>query len=141
MIYFVFSPKQDALFKKEPGRTEELFKILNELTTLNKAANAKVALRARQVLIAAAAPAYELRLNQVESIFLSAVGMYGQEICPENLQKLINSETAIYDVVQTFFYHTNNLIRTAALEVCYIYRLSVYSGVYFSSHIFHWCFI
>ena len=46
----------------------------------------QVALRARQVLINAIQPPYELRHNQVESIFLSAIDMYGHEFCPENLQ-------------------------------------------------------
>ena len=33
------------------------------------------------------------------------------------LQKLILSETAIYDVLHDFFYHSNNLVCMAALEV------------------------
>ena len=32
-------------------------------------------------------------------------------------QKLINSETAIYDVLQEFFFHSNEAVRRAALEV------------------------
>ena len=36
-------------------------------------------------------------------------------------QKLIHSETAIYDVLQDFFYHSKPLVRVAALEVIYIY--------------------
>ncbi|KMQ93420.1 acetyl- carboxylase [Lasius niger] len=67
----------------------------------------RVALRARQVLIAAHQPAYELRHNQMESIFLSAVDMYGHDFHPENLQKLILSETSIFDILHDFFYHTN----------------------------------
>lgn len=39
-----------------------------------------------QVLIASHLPSYELRHNQVESIFLSAIDMYGHEFCPENLK-------------------------------------------------------
>lgn len=39
-----------------------------------------------QVLIASHLPSYELRYNQVESIFLSAINMYGHEYCPENLK-------------------------------------------------------
>ncbi|XP_041352027.1 acetyl-CoA carboxylase-like isoform X1 [Gigantopelta aegis] len=107
----------DHLCGKEPGVTEELASVLNDFTLLNKKDNAKVALRARQVLIAAHQPPYELRHNQMESIFLSAIDMYGHDFCPENLQKLINSETAIYDVLQEFFYHPNSLVKTAALEV------------------------
>ncbi|XP_033740192.1 acetyl-CoA carboxylase-like isoform X1 [Pecten maximus] len=111
----------DRLCGKEPGLTEELTNILTELTTLNQTNNAKVALRARQVLIAAHQPPYELRHNQMESIFLSAIDMYGSEFCPENLQKLIYSETAINDILQEFFWHCNTLVQMAALEV-YIRR-------------------
>lgn len=39
-----------------------------------------------QVLIASHLPSYELRHNQVESIFLSAVDRYGHQFCPENLK-------------------------------------------------------
>ncbi|XP_074743093.1 acetyl-CoA carboxylase 2 isoform X3 [Strix uralensis] len=88
-----------------------------------------------QVLIASSQPSYELRHNQVESIFLSAINMYGHEYCPENLKvgnrvifpqrefgfhvalKLILSETTIFDVLPVFFYHTNQVVRMAALEV------------------------
>ncbi|XP_035827708.1 acetyl-CoA carboxylase isoform X2 [Aplysia californica] len=111
----------DHLCGKEPGLTDELASILSELTQLNKSENSKVALRARQVLIAAHLPPYEHRHNQMESIFLSAIDMSGHDFCPENLQKLINSETAIYDVLQEFFYHSNEAVRRAALEV-YIRR-------------------
>ncbi|XP_078337630.1 acetyl-CoA carboxylase-like isoform X9 [Crassostrea virginica] len=122
----------DHMCRKEAGLTDELASILTELTTLNNAENAKVALRARQVLIAAHTPPYELRHNQMESIFLSAIDMYGPEFNPENLQvkktyldflyeKIIHSETAIYDILQEFFWHSNNLVRSAALEV-YIRR-------------------
>eukprot|EP00105_Crassostrea_gigas_P046074 XP_019930222.1 PREDICTED: acetyl-CoA carboxylase-like [Crassostrea gigas] len=107
----------DHMCRKEAGLTDELASILTELTTLNNAENAKVALRARQVLIAAHTPPYELRHNQMESIFLSAIDMYGPEFNPENLQKIIHSETAIYDILQEFFWHSNNLVRSAALEV------------------------
>ncbi|XP_035212091.1 acetyl-CoA carboxylase-like isoform X1 [Stegodyphus dumicola] len=107
----------DHLCGHEPGLTDELAAILNDLTTLNKSENSKVALRARQVLIAAHQPPYELRHNQMESIFLSAIDMYGHDFCPENLQKLIMSETSIFDVLQDFFFHSNVVVRRAALEV------------------------
>ncbi|NXX22259.1 ACACB carboxylase, partial [Podargus strigoides] len=107
----------DQLCGRDPTLTEELTAILQELTQLSKAEHSKVALRARQVLIASHLPSYELRHNQVESIFLSAIDMYGHEYCPENLKKLILSETSIFDVLPIFFYHTNQVVRMAALEV------------------------
>ncbi|XP_031330897.1 acetyl-CoA carboxylase isoform X2 [Photinus pyralis] len=107
----------DHLWSKEPGLTDELATILNELTSLNRSEHSRVALRARQVLIAAHQPAYELRHNQMESIFLSATDMYGYEFHPENLQKLIVSETSIFDILHDFFYHVNKSVCHAALEV------------------------
>jgi acetyl-CoA carboxylase/biotin carboxylase 1 len=107
----------DQLCGRDPTLTDELLNILTELTQLSKTTNAKVALRARQVLIASHLPSYELRHNQVESIFLSAIDMYGHQFCIENLQKLILSETSIFDVLPNFFYHSNQVVRMAALEV------------------------
>ncbi|GBP42919.1 Acetyl-CoA carboxylase [Eumeta japonica] len=107
----------DHLWSNEPGLTDELASTLNELTSLHRAEHSRVALRARQVLIAAHQPAYELRHNQMESIFLSAVDMYGHDFHPENLQKLILSETSIFDILHDFFYHTNKAVCNAALEV------------------------
>uniref|UniRef100_A0A670JFK2 acetyl-CoA carboxylase n=1 Tax=Podarcis muralis TaxID=64176 RepID=A0A670JFK2_PODMU len=107
----------DHLCGRDHTLTDELMAILNELTQLSKTEHSKVALRARQVLIASHLPSYELRHNQVESIFLSAIDMYGHQFCPENLKKLILSETTIFDVLPTFFYHSNQVVRMAALEV------------------------
>uniref|UniRef100_A0A8D0GX21 acetyl-CoA carboxylase n=1 Tax=Sphenodon punctatus TaxID=8508 RepID=A0A8D0GX21_SPHPU len=107
----------DQLCGRDPTLTDELLAILSELTQLSKTEHSKVALRARQVLIASHLPSYELRHNQVESIFLSAIDMYGHQFCPENLKKLILSETTIFDVLPTFFYHSNQVVRRAALEV------------------------
>ncbi|KAK3859492.1 hypothetical protein Pcinc_034403 [Petrolisthes cinctipes] len=101
----------------EPGLTDDLAAILEQLTKLNSTEHSRVALRARQVLIAAHQPAYELRYNQMESIFLPAIDMYGHSFHPENLQKLILSETSIFDVLHAFFYHTNVAVRMASLEV------------------------
>lgn len=53
----------------------------------------------------------------MESIFLSAVDMYGHDFHPENLQKLILSETSIFDILHDFFYHSNRAVCNAALEV------------------------
>ncbi|KAG5840361.1 hypothetical protein ANANG_G00187990 [Anguilla anguilla] len=107
----------DQLCGRDPTLADELMVILNELTQLSKVENSKVALRARQVLIASHLPSYELRHNQVESIFLSAIDMYGHQFCPENLKKLILSETSIFDVLPNFFYHSNRVVCMAALEV------------------------
>ena len=76
----------DLLFQRDPRLTDELTTLLGELTLLTHTYNAKVALKSRQVLIQFQQPPYELRLNQMESIFLSALDMYGHKLCQENLQ-------------------------------------------------------
>jgi hypothetical protein len=62
----------------------------------------------------------------MESIFLSAVDMYGHDFHPENLQKLIMSETSIFDILHDFFYHSNKAVCNAALEV----RQAIYTFKY-----------
>lgn len=76
----------DLLFERDPTLTDELTTLLNELTLLTHVHNSKVALKSRQVLIAFQQPPYEQRHNQMESIFLSAIDMYGHKLCQENLQ-------------------------------------------------------
>ncbi|XP_031574256.1 acetyl-CoA carboxylase-like [Actinia tenebrosa] len=107
----------DQLCGREAGLSDELHDLLLELTSLNRQEHVKVALRARQALLASQQPSYERRHNQIESLFLSAVDIMGNQYAPENLQKLIFSETAIFDVLPSFFYHSNESVRTAALEV------------------------
>jgi len=107
----------DLLFERDPTLTDELTTLLNELTLLTHVHNSKVALKSRQVLIAFQQPPYEQRHNQMESIFLSAIDMYGHKLCQENLQKLILSETSIFDVLHSFYFHPNPQVRQAALEV------------------------
>ncbi|KAG7265279.1 hypothetical protein CRUP_008184 [Coryphaenoides rupestris] len=88
----------DQLCGRDSTLTDELMAILTELTQLSKTTNAKVALRARQVLIASHLPSYELRHNQVESIFLSAIDMYGHQFCIENLQVYVRRAYIAYEL-------------------------------------------
>uniref|UniRef100_A0A183AJ56 CoA carboxyltransferase N-terminal domain-containing protein n=1 Tax=Echinostoma caproni TaxID=27848 RepID=A0A183AJ56_9TREM len=94
---------------------------LKALTELGAAGNSKVALSARQLLISMQTPSYEVRRNQVESIFLSAVDTFGYQFHPELLNKLITSETVVFDILSDFFYHPNPTVASVALEV-YIRR-------------------
>lgn len=66
----------------------------------------------------------------MESIFLSAVDMYGHDFHPENLQKLILSETSIFDILHDFFYHSNR-----AVNIRKIYGLVYYFDEIFLIHI------
>uniref|UniRef100_A0A5F8ARL9 acetyl-CoA carboxylase n=1 Tax=Macaca mulatta TaxID=9544 RepID=A0A5F8ARL9_MACMU len=88
----------DELCGPDPSLSDELTSILNELTQLSKSEHCKVALRARQILIASHLPSYELRHNQVESIFLSAIDMYGHQFCPENLKVYVRRGYIAYEL-------------------------------------------
>ncbi|EGW10621.1 Acetyl-CoA carboxylase 2 [Cricetulus griseus] len=88
----------DELCGPDPALSDELTSILNELTQLSRSEHCKVALRARQVLIASHLPSYELRHNQVESIFLSAIDMYGHQFCPENLKVYVRRGYIAYEL-------------------------------------------
>eukprot|EP00794_Sanderia_malayensis_P012741 gene12741-14046_t len=111
----------DCLCGREMGLSDDIKAGLHELTLLNRQEHAKVTLKARQVLISSHKPSFELRHNQYEKIFLSAIDMYEMQFNPENLQNIILSETAVFDILPSFFFHRNELIRMASLEV-YIRR-------------------
>ncbi|XP_065065553.1 acetyl-CoA carboxylase-like isoform X3 [Rhopilema esculentum] len=111
----------DCLCGRETGLSEDLKLLLEDLTLLNRQEHAKVTLKARQVLIQSHKPSFEVRHNQYEKIFLSAIDLYEMQFNPENLQNIILSETAVFDVLPSFFFHRNDLIRMAAHEV-YIRR-------------------
>ncbi|KAL5104803.1 Acetyl-CoA carboxylase [Taenia crassiceps] len=101
-----------------PRLSSDLFDSLTALTQLGQAENAKVALTARKFLISAQSPPYELRRNQVESIILSAINTFGDSTSTtETLQRLITSETSVFDVLLEFFYHQKPAVVIAALEV------------------------
>ena len=61
---------QNQICSCEPSLVEGLKSSLELLTGLGRVENSKVALLARQMLIAVQTPPYELRHNQCESIFL-----------------------------------------------------------------------
>ncbi|XP_015790405.1 acetyl-CoA carboxylase-like isoform X1 [Tetranychus urticae] len=125
----------DHLAGQEPGLTEELSNILNALTALNRSENVKVALRARQVLISAHQPPYALRFSQMEAMFLSVIDMYSHEFDANNMNKLIISETSIFDVLHQFFYHSNIVVRKASLEV-YVRRAYICYEMVALQHLF-----
>lgn len=104
----------------EPGLTRDLAGTLSELAMLGGSAvvgNTRLAVRARQTLLAAQRPLYAQRRDEMESILLSAVDVFGHEYRPQRLHRLVRLETAIYDVLPAFFYHANGQVCLAALEV------------------------
>ena len=90
---------------------------LKELAGLNRLAASRVALQARKILINLHLPSYERRRNNMENEFLEALeGDVGGYI-PERLQRLVDTPTAVFDVISEFFFHKNKAIQQAALEV------------------------
>uniref|UniRef100_A0A8C2U8B6 Acetyl-CoA carboxylase alpha n=1 Tax=Coturnix japonica TaxID=93934 RepID=A0A8C2U8B6_COTJA len=126
----------DQLCGRDPTLTDELINILTELTQLSKTTNAKVALRARQVLIASHLPSYELRHNQVESIFLSAIDMYGHEFCPENLQVYVRRAYIAYELNSV--QHRQLKDNTCVVEFQFMLPTSHPNRMSFSSNLNHY---
>ena len=69
------------------------------------------------MLISAHQPPYALRHSQMEAMFLSVIDIYSHEFEASNMNRLIISETTIFDVLHQFFYHSNITVCKAALEV------------------------
>ncbi|KAK1331292.1 hypothetical protein QTO34_009243 [Cnephaeus nilssonii] len=125
----------DQLCGRDPTLTDELLNILTELTQLSKTTNAKVALRARQVLIASHLPSYELRHNQVESIFLSAIDMYGHQFCIENLQVYVRRAYIAYELNSV--QHRQLKDNTCVVEFQFMLPTSHPNRMSFSSNLNH----
>lgn len=99
--------------------------LLKRLASLTSSSNSSVALTARQTLIQLKLPSYERRRNNMESIFLEAMeDSFSGTYAPEKLEKLVNSQTAVFDVLSDFIYHDSETIQQAALEV-YVRRAYV----------------
>ncbi|XP_062514869.1 acetyl-CoA carboxylase-like [Corticium candelabrum] len=94
--------------------SDDVLFVLQELASLNNQKNAKVALKARQVMIESSQPSFEVRYNEVESVFLLCLH---SPDASDQLQKLIQSESSLFDVLPSFFYHINAGVCRMALEV------------------------
>ncbi|KKY25558.1 putative acetylcarboxylase [Phaeomoniella chlamydospora] len=102
---------------------------LKKLTELESRATAKVALKARELLIQLAMPSLEERQTQMEHILRSSVveSRYGEtgwdhrEPDLDILKEVVDSKYTVFDVLPTFFSHHDPWVGLAALEV-YIRR-------------------
>ena len=77
--------------------------------------NSTVLLKARTILIASEKPSYELRHNHIEKMFLDAINK--TEDMHGDLHKMITDDSSIFDVLGDFFYHHEDAVKAAALEV------------------------
>ena len=116
--------------KPGTGNVAKYFKpSLKRLTELESRATAKVALKAREVLIQCALPSLEEREAQMEHILRSSVieSRYGdsgwdhREPNLDVLKEVVDSKFTVFDVLPGFFAHQDPWVSMAALEV-YIRR-------------------
>lgn len=98
---------------------------LRKLTELESRATAKVALKARELLILCAMPSLEERASQMEHILKSSVvdSKYGEsgwehrEPDLDVLKEVVDSRYTVFDVLPLFFAHHDPWVGLAALEV------------------------
>ncbi|KAI9819078.1 MAG: acetyl-coenzyme-A carboxylase [Phylliscum demangeonii] len=112
--------------KPNVGNVAKYFRpALRQLAELESRATAKVALKAREVLIQCALPSLEEREAQMEHILRSSVvesryGETGWEHREPNLdilKEVVDSKYTVFDVLPTFFGHSDPWVSLAALEV------------------------
>ena len=108
------------------GPVADYFKpSLTQLAELEGRATAKVALKAREVLIQCAMPSLEERTAQMEHILRSAVleSKYGEsgwdhrEPDFDVIKEVVDSKHTVFDVLPQFFAHKDPWVSLAALEI------------------------
>ncbi|KAJ2159404.1 acetyl-coenzyme-A carboxylase [Coemansia sp. RSA 552] len=131
---------------------EEVLKRLAELTSR---ATAKVALRAREVLLQCQVPSLDERQRQMEQILRTSVTetVYGSGESfrtpeYETIKDLVVTNYYVFDVLQNFLQHPHPYIRLAALEVYVRRAYHMYNLVDFeyvteegAPFMVHWRFI
>jgi acetyl-CoA carboxylase/biotin carboxylase 1 len=98
---------------------------LSRLAALDSRPTAKVALKAKEVMIVGSLPSYEERLTQLEQLLKSSVttSYYGESGSGHRLpsgdilKEVTDSRYTVYDVLTTFFDHEDPWVALAALEV------------------------
>ncbi|KAL9108588.1 MAG: hypothetical protein Q9227_006674 [Pyrenula ochraceoflavens] len=122
------------------GNVPKYFRpILKKLTELESRSNAKVAIKARELLIQCALPSLEERQAQMEHILRSSVvqSKYGEagwdhrEPDLDTLKEVVDSQYTVFDVLPLFFAHSDPWVSLAALEtyVRRAYRAYTIKGV------------
>eukprot|EP01124_Arcella_intermedia_P034343 TRINITY_DN8497_c0_g1_i1.p1 TRINITY_DN8497_c0_g1~~TRINITY_DN8497_c0_g1_i1.p1 ORF type:complete len:2187 (-),score=404.17 TRINITY_DN8497_c0_g1_i1:17-6577(-) len=96
--------------------------LLENLSTLYASRNVHVALTSRKLLIQSSQPTFEERRLNMEVALQSTIEAKDMNV---KFTELIKNQTTRFDVLVTFFYHWNYLVRKIALEV-YVRRS--YSG-------------
>ena len=108
------------------GNVAKYFRpVLRQLTELESRQTAKVALKARELLIQCALPSLKEREAQMEHILRSSVveSRYGEtgwdhrEPDLDVLKDVVDSQYSVFDVLPLFFGHSDPWVALAALEV------------------------
>ncbi|KIK60436.1 hypothetical protein GYMLUDRAFT_43751 [Collybiopsis luxurians FD-317 M1] len=107
----------------------ELYKVLQNLASLEAKSSTSVSLKAREVLIVGQMPSYEERLGQMEIVLKNSIThqYYGEQgnashaPSADVLRELSDSRYTVYDVLSAFFEHENPMVSLAAFDV-YIRR-------------------
>ena len=139
------------------GNIAKYFKpYLRKLTELESRATAKVALKAREVLIQCALPSLEEREGQMEHILRSSVveSRYGEsgwdhrEPNLDVLKDVVDSKFTVFDVLPKFFAFQDPWVSLAALEVyirrayrAYTIKSVEYHNDYEPPYLISWDFI
>ena len=120
-ILDIYRPNQSGV-----GNVAQYFRpSLRKLADLESRATAKVALKARELLIQLALPSLEERKAQMEHILRSSVveSKYGEtgwehrEPDLDVLKEVVDSKFTVFDVLPIFFNHQDPWVALAALEV------------------------
>ena len=98
---------------------------LSRMADLDSRATAKVALKAKEVMIVGSLPSYEERLGQLEQLLKSSVttSFYGESgqghrmPSSDVLKEVTDSRYTVFDVLTTFFDHNDPWVALASLEV------------------------
>ncbi|WWD21283.1 hypothetical protein CI109_105767 [Kwoniella shandongensis] len=98
---------------------------LSRLAALDSRPTAKVALKAKEVMIVGSLPSYEERLGQLEQLLKASVttSYYGAQGSGHRLpsgdilKEVTDSRYTVFDVLTTFFDHEDPWVALAALEV------------------------
>ncbi|KAJ2309054.1 acetyl-coenzyme-A carboxylase [Coemansia sp. RSA 2706] len=129
--------------------------VLKRLAELSGRATAKVALKAREVLLQSQVPSLEERQRQMESILRASVSetVYGsgdEFRTPryDAIKDLVVTNYYVFDVLQNFLHHAHPYVRLAALEVYVRRAYHMYNLVDFgyatedgAPFMVHWRFI
>ncbi|KAI5951033.1 ACC1 [Candida jiufengensis] len=113
------------LLQSNSSMAPSIREVLKKLVQLDSRACAKVALKAREILIQCSLPSIKERSDQLEHILRSAVleTSYGEiyakhrEPKLEIIQEVVDSKHTVFDVLSQFFINSDEWVAIAAAEV------------------------